>query len=211
MTKKVLILGHSFVRRFEQFVLNSLDSRVNGNLNLNCDEVQICYSGHGGASLERIRALGTSYVREQRPDVVILQAVSNDLCKPEKTVELIFRRLVEFVVDLRYGESVKSVVILQTLHRIAPLKRIRYEVDIPWFNSRVDELNRRISDYIKEVEGVTFFRLSGFWNPSTRSKVYLDDGVHLNEQGNIKYFNNIRAVVVSSLKYLQNDEPQWER
>lgn len=114
MTKKVLILGHSFVRRFEQFVLNSLDSRVNGNLNLNCDEVQICYSGHGGASLERISALGTSYVREQRPDVVILQAVSNDLCKPEKTVELIFRRLVEFVVDLRYGESVKSVVILQT-------------------------------------------------------------------------------------------------
>lgn len=164
MTKKVLILGHSFVRRFEQFVLNSLDSRVNGNLNLNCDEVQICYSGHGGASLERIRALGTSYVREQRPDVVILQAVSNDLCKPEKTVDSIFRRL-------------------------ALLKGIRYEVDIPWFNSRVDELNRRISDYIKEVEGVTLFRLSGFWNPSTRSKVYLDDGVHLNEQ----------------------DEPQWER
>lgn len=164
MTKKVLLLGHSFVRRFEQFVLNNLDSRVNGNLNLNCDEVQICYSGHGGASLERIRGLGTSYVREQRPDVVILQAVSNDLCKPENTVDLIFRRLVEFVVDLRYGESLKSVVILQTLHRIAPLKRIRYEVDIPWFNSRVDELNRRISDYIKEVEGVT-------------SSVYQDSGI----------------------------------
>lgn len=112
MTKKVLILGHSFVRRFEQFVLNSLDARVNENLNLNYDEVQISYSGHGGASLERIRALGTSYVREQRPDVVIIQAVSNDLCKPEKTVDLIFRRLIEFVVDLRYGESVRSVVIL---------------------------------------------------------------------------------------------------
>lgn len=78
MTKTVLILGHSFVRRFEQFVLNSLDARVNENLNLNYDEVQISYSGHGGASLERIRAPGTSYVREQRPDVVIIQAVSND-------------------------------------------------------------------------------------------------------------------------------------
>lgn len=211
MTKKVLILGHSFVRRFEQFVLNSLDARVNENLNLNNDEVQISYSGHGGASLERIRALGTSYVREQRPDVVIIQAVSNDLCKPEKTVDLIFRRLIEFVVDLRYGESVRSVVILQTLHRIAPLKPTRYQVDLPWFNSRVDELNRRISEYIKEVEGVNFFRLSGFWNPSTRSTVYLDDGVHLNKQGHIKYYNNIRAVVVSTLKYLHNDEFQWER
>lgn len=186
MTKTVLILGHSFVRRFEQFVLNSLDARVNENLNLNYDEVQISYSGHGGASLERIRALGTSYVREQRPDVVIIQAVSNDLCKPEKTVDLIFRRLIEFVVDLRYGESVRSVVILQTLHRIAPLKPTRYQVDLPWFNSRVDELNRRNSEYIKEVEGVTFFRLSGFLNPSNRSNVYLDDGVHLNKQGHRK-------------------------
>lgn len=48
MTKKVLILGHSFVRRFEQFVLNSLDSRVDENLNLNRDEVQISCSGHSG-------------------------------------------------------------------------------------------------------------------------------------------------------------------
>lgn len=98
-------------------------------------------------------------------------------------MDLIFKRLIEFVVDLRYGESVRSVVILQTLHRIAPLKPTRYQVDLPWFNSRVDELNRRISEYIKEVEGVNFFRLSGFWNPSTRSTVYLDDGVHLNKQG----------------------------
>lgn len=60
--------------------------------------------------------LGTSYVIEQRPDVVIIQAVSNDLCKPEKTLDLIFRCLIEFVVDIRYGKSVESVVILQTLH-----------------------------------------------------------------------------------------------
>lgn len=78
---------------------------MNRNLNLNYDEVQISYGGHSGASLEQIRALGTSYVSEQRPDVVIIQAVSNDLCKQEKTVDLIFERLIEFVVALRYGES----------------------------------------------------------------------------------------------------------
>lgn len=63
-----------------------------------------------------------SYVREQRPDAVIIQAVSIDLCKPRKTVDLVFRCLIEFVVELRYGKSVKSVLILQTVHRIAPLK-----------------------------------------------------------------------------------------
>lgn len=77
MTKTVFIICTSFVRGFEQFVSNNLDSHVNGNLNLNCDEVQISNSGHGGASLERIRALGMAYVREQHLDVVISQAVSN--------------------------------------------------------------------------------------------------------------------------------------
>lgn len=204
MTKNVLILGHSFVRRLEHFVLNNLDSRVNENLNLNRDEVRICYSGHGGASLEKIRALGMAYVRENRPDVVIIHGVSNDLCKPEKSVDSIFRQLIEFLIDLRYGQSVKSVIILQTLHRISPLRRTRYEVNLPWFNSRADELNRRVSDYTKGVDGAKFFRLQGFWNFSTKSSVYLDDGVHLNRQGNIKYYNNIRAVVVSVLKSLHN-------
>ena len=144
MSKKVLILGHSFVRRLEQFVINSVDSRVNENLNLDCDEVCVYYRGHSGASLQRIRALGISYVRELRPDITIIHALSNELCKRDRTVDAVFRELVDFVISLRYGESVKSVVILQTLHRLAPVRRIRYGVNVHWFNSRVDALNGRI-------------------------------------------------------------------
>ena len=204
MSKKVLILGHSFVRRLEQFVINSVDSRVNENLNLDCDEVCVYYRGHSGASLQRIRALGISYVRELRPDITIIHALSNELCKRDRTVDAVFRELVDFVNSLRYGESVKPVVILQTLHRLAPVRRIRYGVNVHWFNSRVDALNGRIANYLRNVDGAAFFRLSGFWAPSARATKYCDDGVHLNEQGNISYYNNIRAVVVSSLKSLEN-------
>lgn len=204
MSKKVLILGHSFVRRFEQYVANNGDRRVNTNLNLDSDEVRIHYCGQGGASLKKIRALGLSYVREIRPDIVVIQALSNELCKRDKSVDSIFRELIDFVIFLRYTESVKSVVVLQTLHRLAPTRPIRYEVDIEWFNSRVQAMNERISDYLRNVDGATFFRLSGFWSPQSQAAKYCDDGVHLNEEGNKSYYNNVRAVVVSSLKSLKD-------
>ena len=36
MPRKILILGHSLVRRFEQFVSDNQDRRLDANLNLDC-------------------------------------------------------------------------------------------------------------------------------------------------------------------------------
>ena len=47
------------------------------------------------------------------------------------------------------------VAVLQILHRQWPRRRIRYPVDITWFNDRVDTLNTFLRNYFKEdrVEG----------------------------------------------------------
>ena len=94
---KSLFLGHPFVRRFENFVSNSSDHWVTPNLNLNSEEVQIFYAGYGEASLSRIRAQSTDYVRHLCPDVVILQAVTNDLCRRNKAVDDINRELLNLL------------------------------------------------------------------------------------------------------------------
>jgi hypothetical protein len=39
---------------------------------------------------------------------------------------------------------------LQILHRQWPRRRIRYPVDIPWFNDLVDTLNTFLRNYFKE-------------------------------------------------------------
>ena len=85
-------------------------------------------------------------------------------------------------------------------------------VDIPWFNDRVDTLNTFLRNYFtlntflrnyfKEdrVEGVEFWRHSGFRSPENQELVYTDDGVHLNEvYGCPKYYNGALAAVVSLL------------
>ena len=56
-------------------------------------------------------------------------------------------------------------------------------VDIPWFSDRIDTLNTFLRNYFKEdrVEGVQFWRHSGFWSPENQELVYTDDEVHFNE------------------------------
>jgi hypothetical protein len=79
---------------------------------------------------------------------------------------------------------------------------MRYPVDIPWFNDRVDTLNTFLRNYFKEdrVEGVEFWRHSGFRSPENQELVYTDDGVHLNKvYGYPKYYNGALAAVVSLL------------
>ena len=85
------------MRRFENFVSNSSDPRVTTNLNLNSEEVQIFYAAYGGASLSLVRAQSTDYDRHLCPDVVILQAVTNDLCQRNKAVDDIYRELLNLL------------------------------------------------------------------------------------------------------------------
>ena len=90
------------------------------------------------------------------------------------------------------------VAVLQILHRQWPRRRIRYPVDITWFNDRVDTLNTFLRNNFKEdrVEGVQFWKHSGFWSPENQELVYTDDGVHLNEvYGYAKYYNNVLLLV----------------
>jgi hypothetical protein len=104
-----------------------------------------------------------------QPTFVLLQVDSNDLCQLDKSVKEIEQKLIRLVLTLKYCYHVQREVVLQILHRQWRRRRIRYPVDIPWFNDRVDTLNTFLRNYFKEdrVEGVQL--------------VYSDDRVHLNE------------------------------
>jgi lysophospholipase L1-like esterase len=141
-------------------------------------------------------------VASLQPAVVLLQVGSNDLCQLDKSVQEIEQKLIGLVLTLKYCYNVQRVAVLQILHRQWPRRRMRYPVDIPWFNDRVDTLNTFLRNYFKEdrVEGVEFWRHSGFRSPVNQELVYTDDGVHLNKvYGYPKYYNGALAEVVSLL------------
>ena len=46
MAKNALILGHSFVKHFQEYITDNSDVRVNPNLNLDINDVKISYIKH---------------------------------------------------------------------------------------------------------------------------------------------------------------------
>ena len=95
------------------------------------------------------------------------------------------------------------MAVLQISHRQWPKQRIRYPVDIPWFNDLVDTLNTFLRNYFKEdrVEGVQIWRHSGSWSPENQDLVLTSGEMHLNEvYVYTKYYNSVREAAVSLLK-----------
>ena len=184
-------------------IFSVLTYDVNLNLNLNPHSEQVFLRGYPGAKIDYIKERCLHMVGSLQPTVVLLQVDSNDLCQLDKSVQEMEQNLIGLVLALQYCYHVQRVAVLQILHRQWPKRRIRYPVDIPWFNDLVDTLNTFLRNYFKEVrmEVVQTWKPSGFWTPENQELVYTDDGVHLNEvYGYPKYFNSVRAAVVSLLK-----------
>lgn len=79
-------------------------------------------------------------MESRRPDIVILQTASNDLCDQSKSVEDIFRQMIDLLLVLRYKFAVRHVIVMQVLHRLPPSRPIRYAVDTVSFNARAEDL-----------------------------------------------------------------------
>lgn len=203
MTHQVLILGHSFISRLYDYIITSNHHSVDVNMGLDPELHKIRLRGYPGGNLQKIREKGIEEVKRFKPDCVILQIGSNDLCNKEKTVNEIAQGIIELVLKLLFCEGVKKVGILQILHRLPPKKKIRYEVDTVWFNERCDELNATLLSYFADnkVDGAKYWKHKGFWSTENQNYVFDKDGVHLNkEHGYRKYFNSVRALIVHLYK-----------
>ena len=68
---RVLILGHSFIRRLRDFFISNSPT-YNLNLNINTP-VTIHWHGVGGRTIDKVRRFDLTAVERFKPDVVILQ------------------------------------------------------------------------------------------------------------------------------------------
>ena len=125
---------------------------VNLNLNLNPHSEQVFLRGYPGAKIDYIKERCLLMVGSLQPTVVLLQVDSNDLCQLDKSVQEIEQKLIGLALTLKYCYHVQRVAVLQILHRQWPRRRIRYPVDIPWFNDLVDTLNTLLRNNLKKIE-----------------------------------------------------------
>ena len=181
---KVLILGHSFVRRLRVHTV------VNGmfNLNLSRKGHTIVFRGVGGLKfaplLRNLRNFCASGF-----DVVVFDFGTNDLAEG-CAVDILVDRVGAVVDTLLASYGVKQVVVLEIFPRMAG--RYPYPDN---FNEKVISYNNALRERAMEDSRFHVHHHQGMVN---NFQQYLLDGVHLNATGMAKYAKSVRRAV---LKY----------
>jgi hypothetical protein len=188
MTTSVLLLGHSFVKRFHQWCA----SNHKHNLNLSANRIQIYWHGVSGGILlptNKTKSLSqaTYLVSELNIDVTFVEAGSIDLCDFSLSVEEIVKSLFD-LADAILNSGGKLVILAEILPR-------RNE---HMYNMRVCRANALISARCKLSRQHIFWTHSrNNFNLRFTESFVADDGVHVHPTlGMPRYYMSVRSALL---------------
>ena len=130
----VLILGHSFVRRFHEFLNRGWDNLTEVDLNL-CS-VDISYLGIDGTTVDTLIALYLAKAEALRPGIITFEIGFNDLCALGSCPESVGSTIENLVSLLHHQCGAAFVIVCQVIHRK------RFSAHCPHYNANVNTLNK---------------------------------------------------------------------
>ena len=186
----VVILGHSFVRRQEQFLIRQ--HGLDFNLGLDYDRAYVTYVHHGGLTAPQARIGYMDYVLSLTPDIIYIELGSNDICHPRVGPVEVGQSLRDLANDfIRAG--VRYVMIGETIPRAGrAIPRVTRS-----YNNKVRQLNENLHAMFgpHRSDAVRSWRHRGLSHPS----VLGPDGVHLNNTGNQRLYRSMRGAILHAL------------
>ena len=195
---RVLVIGHSFIRRTHTFIKENL--RDYDNFHLWYNEAQVSILGLGGATIQdfidKLTTDRLDIVDVVRPEVVIIQLGTKELgwhsVKPEDLGESM-RLLVKELLDRR----VRRVVVCKTLKR----GKAGLPPTMPHFNGRVTIYNNWIKNNLTADPRVCIWNHRGF---IVDIEKHVDrKGLHMNEYGQIKLYRSYKGCILYYLAVLR--------
>ena len=191
LSPKVLVLGHSFVRRLAHDLKNDFDPRASETFNLQ-GQVHVRLHGTGGRTVQKLIKYDLGVLTEFAPDIVILEIGTNDLTV--SAPEVVGSAIDDFVRFLRCSFAVKIIGVCEVLPRGTKSPHRSY------FNKAVPILNNYLRVVLGEQESVFCWRHVGFCEPSCDP--YLPDGVHVNSVGQYWLYRSYRGAIIKALTML---------
>ena len=185
-TSRVLILGHSFVRRLKEFIRRWAQGNkysLDFNLTQRCD---VSILGIGGRTVNKIVRHDLPNIRRRAPEIVILELGSNDLCDESCDAETVSLAIVALVELLHKDLNVKFTMVCEVI----PRENSPYAP----YNEKVHQLNSYLKKTLINAPFAKTWRHRGLSNLTVNS--YMPDGIYLNEAGNKALYRSYRGAVV---------------
>lgn len=188
---KVLILGHSFVKRLSRDINNGFDPRMDLAFGLE-GSAAVRLFGVGGRTVDKLRRFDLDIIRSFAPDIVILELGTNDISA--SAPEIVGSAIDDLVHLLQDSFSVRVIGWCCVIPR-----GISYP-DAALFHHRAEVLNNYLRVVFDPDHRVFCWRHSLFNHPA--KDFYLADGVHLNFAGQYHLYRSYRGAIMRALSLL---------
>ena len=188
-----LLFGHSFVRRFGEFIDNG---QPNGLYRRDLQLVHTCQVeifGTGGRTVGKTIRFDLDVIRSSAVDFVVLEMGSNDACEQDSDAETIASSLVALTELLISECKLQFIVVCQIL----PRKHPPFEE----YNACARRINALVSEALLHIKQAKSWRHRGLIYPST--EIYLANGIHLKEGGNGALYKSYRGTILFALSQLR--------
>jgi hypothetical protein len=185
MSRDVLVIGHSFVRRLGQKV---------GGLQVLDDGCRVHIEGYGGLKVPGLEERVVKAMSRGRYGCVVMEIGSNDLCEHGATSDVVAGKIVGLCKKVRDQYDVE-VVVFETLERERECRWL--EVDLGVYNERVRTLNGKLKE---GCEGGCGGERITFRTHYPHAKRLGDDGIHIGERWMNDYWKSVRGAVVCTMR-----------
>ena len=205
--QRVLVLGHSFIRRME---------RVSMDFKFQIAKVRYCgYIGSTPLNLidQALNNFHKMVYRFSLPHVVVIVLGTNDVCSLYKLPPWeLADKLIKLATKFR-NCGVQEVMLVECLPRFG---RKSFRRSCPFagnpavcavsdmervFAQRMEGFNNRLQEQCKATPGITLVRLKGL---HLEVRAQLEDGLHLSATGREKLRKAIRKEVIVALLRCSN-------
>ena len=178
---KVLVLGHSFVRRLQTFL---------GNDQIQLYGHRVTFCGIGGATVGTLRAK-LSRMNVTDFCIVYVEIGTNDLCI--SSGETVAADISSLIAYLR-THGITQVILGEILSRSKQWVR---GPSLEEFAMQVRQVNTTMMAWTCQRRNVSFWKHRRLHSPGLLHR----DGVHLNRRGMHLYWRSVRGALVKHLRH----------
>lgn len=189
---KILVLGHSFVRRLSESLDAQFDQRASHNFHLP-ESGYVQLHGSGGRTVDKILLHDLPFVQNFKPDILILEVGTNDL--RHSAPEIVGSKIDDLARLFRDKFHVRVVCVCQVINRNVPYASSRTPDHD--FNANAARLRHYLSVVLSEEPGIFLWEHREF---SKSNRVLLAaDGVHCNAKGQYCLYRSYRGAILHAL------------
>jgi lysophospholipase L1-like esterase len=196
---RVMILGHSFARRFRDFLLT--DKFVQPHLGLSDCTVQV--HGVGGWKVTDMMRDGESRIELFWPEMLFLMIGDNDVGKGHSP-ETIAAHVLASASLLKKRYAVEEVKIVQLWPRYPGTEK-RKGLTAMEYNAQAVKVNEELENGARELTGIKLlsfdfvaFPCQDLQKYKRLQSNYKEDGVHLNPSGQFRLYRSLQTAVIKA-------------